>query len=151
MCGGLADRSEVKTFDNQRNAAQAGNVVSIKRQRPIALRENRQWQPTVAYCRYADDFVVIVKGTKAQARAIREECRAFLEGELKLTLNMEKPHVTHVNDGFTFLGHRLIRKRGPRGTMRPVTTIPRDKLRNFAAKLTKELSGNYSEKTRLTG
>ena len=117
---------------------------SIKRQRPIALRENRQWQPAVAYCRYADDFVVIVKGTKAQARAIREECRAFLEGDLKLTLNMDKTHVTHVNDGFTFLGHRIIRKRGPRGTMRPVTTIPRDKLRNFAAKLAKELSGNYS-------
>ena len=28
---------------------------SIKRQRPIVLRENRQWQPAVAYCRYADD------------------------------------------------------------------------------------------------
>ena len=118
---------------------------SINRQRPIALREDRQWLPAVAYCRYADDFVVIVKGTKAQATAIREECRAFLEGELKLTLNMEKTHVTHVNDGFTFLGHRIIRKRGPRGTMRPVTTIPKDKLRNFAAKLAKELSGNYSE------
>ena len=118
---------------------------SIKRQRPIALLENRQWLPAVAYCRYADDFVVIVKGTKAQAKAIREECRTFLEDELKLALNMAKTHVTHVNDGFTFLGHRIIRKRGPRGTIRPVTTIPRDKLRNFAAKLTKELSGNYSE------
>ena len=120
---------------------------SIKRQRPIALRENRQWQPAVAYCRYADDFVVIVKGTKAQAKAVREECRAFLEGELKLTLNMAKTHVTHVNDGFVFLGHRIIRKRGPRGTMRPVTTIPKDKLRNFAARLAKELSGNHSENT----
>lgn len=120
---------------------------SIKRQRPIALRENRQWQPAVAYCRYADDFVVIVKGTKAQAKAVREECRAFLEDELKLTLNMAKTHVTHVNDGFVFLGHRIIRKRGPRGTMRPVTTIPRDKLRNFAEKLAKELSGNHSENT----
>ena len=118
---------------------------SIRRQRPIALLENRQWLPAVAYCRYADDFVVIVKGTKAQAKDIREECRLFLEGELKLTLNMEKTHVTHVNDGFIFLGHRIVRKRGPRGTMRPVTTIPRDKLRNFAAKLAKELSGNYSE------
>jgi len=115
------------------------------KQRPIAVRENRQWKTAVAYCRYADDFVVIVKGTKAQARAIREECRAFLEGELKLTLNMAKTHVTHVNDGFTFLGHRIIRKRGPRGTMRPVTTIPKEKLRNFVAKLAQELSGNYSE------
>jgi group II intron reverse transcriptase/maturase len=117
---------------------------SIKRQRPIALRENRQWLPAVAYCRYADDFVIIVKGNKAHAEVIREECRAFLEGTLKLTLNMDKTHITHVNDGFTFLGHRIIRKRGPRGTMRPVTTIPRDKLRNFAHKLVKELSGNYS-------
>ncbi|MFZ0470869.1 MAG: group II intron reverse transcriptase/maturase [Thiogranum sp.] len=117
---------------------------SIKRQRPIALREHRQWLPAVAYCRYADDFVIIVKGNKAHAEAIREECQAFLEGTLRLTLNMGKTHITHVNDGFTFLGHRIIRKRGPRGTMRPVTTIPRDKFRNFAHKLVNELSGNYS-------
>jgi len=117
----------------------------IQQQRPIAVRENRQWKPAVAYCRYADDFVIIVKGTKTQAEALREECRAFLEGKLKLTLNMEKTHVTHVNDGFVFLGHRIIRKRGPRGNMRVVSTIPREKLRNFAAKLTKALSGNYSE------
>ena len=117
---------------------------SIKRNRPIAIRENRQWLPAVAYCRYADDFVVVVKGSKAQAEVIREECREFLEGRLKLTLNMDKTHVTHVNDGFTFLGHRIIRKRGPRGTMRPVTTIPMDKFRNFAHKLVEELSGNYS-------
>jgi len=119
----------------------------IQQQRLIAVSEARQWKPAVAYCRYADDFVVIVKGTKAQAMAIREECRAFLEGELKLTLNMEKTHVTHVNDGFTFLGHRIIRKRGPRGTMRPVTTIPKDKLRNFAAKLAMELSSHHSDNT----
>ena len=117
----------------------------IQQQRPIAVRKNRQWKPGVAYCRYADDFVVIVKGTKAQANAVREQCQGFLEGGLKLTLNMAKTHVTHVNDGFTFLGHRVIRKRGPRGTMRPVTTIPKDKLRNFAARLAKELSSNYSE------
>ena len=99
----------------------------------------------MAYCRYADDFVVVVKGSKAQAEAIREECRDFLEDRLKLTLNMNKTHITHVNDGFIFLGHRIIRKRGPRGTMRAVTTIPFDKFKNFAFKVVKELSGNYSE------
>lgn len=30
----------------------------IKLGRPITVRENRQWKPAVAYCRYADDFVV---------------------------------------------------------------------------------------------
>ena len=117
---------------------------TLKDQRPIAIREDRQWMPAVAYCRYADDFVVTVKGNRAQAEFIRKECQMFLEGELKLTLNMEKTHITHVNDGFTFLGHRIIRKRGPRGTMRTVTTIPKDKFKNFAQKLVKELSGNYS-------
>jgi group II intron reverse transcriptase/maturase len=115
----------------------------IQQGRPIAVRENRQWKPAVAYCRYADDFVVIVKGTKAHAEAIREECRRFLEGDLKLTLNMEKSHITHVNDGFVFLGHRIIRKRGSRGRMCVVTTIPREKAKAFARKLTEALSGDH--------
>ena len=118
---------------------------SIKRQRPIALREGRTWIPAVSYCRYADDFVAIVKGTKPEAESIRELLRGFLEDELSLTMNMDKTHVTHVNDGFTFLGHRIIRKRGPRGTMRAVTTIPREKLRAFARSIVDELSGDYSE------
>jgi hypothetical protein len=73
---------------------------SIDSKRPIAKQKNRQWRPAISYCRYADDFVVIVKGTKAQAEAMSEECRCFLEDELKLTLNMDKTHVTHVDDGF---------------------------------------------------
>lgn len=115
----------------------------IKQQRPIAIRENRQWKPAVAYCRYADDFVVIVKGTKAQAEEIREECRAFLEDNLKLTLNMAKTHVTHVNDGFVLLGHRIIRKRGRHGRMSVVTTIPKARAKAFARRLTDVLSGNH--------
>ncbi len=55
---------------------------------------------------------------------------------------MDKTHITHVNDGFVFLGNRIIRKRGPRGTMLPVSTIPREKARAFAHKLTAQLSGH---------
>lgn len=118
---------------------------SIQRSRSTAVRENWQWKPAVAYCRYADDFVLIVKGTKAQAEAIREECRGVLEGSLKLRLNMDKTKITHVNDGFIFLGHRIIRKRSRYGEMQVVSTIPLEKARNFAASLTALLSGNYSE------
>jgi len=117
---------------------------SIKVGRKPAIDENRQWKPAVAYCRYADDFVVIVKGTKRQAEGIRDQCRDFLEGKLKLTLNMEKSHITHVNDGFVFLGHRIIRKRGPKGNMRVVSGIPKDKAKAFAHSLSKALSGDYS-------
>ena len=110
----------------------------------IALKENRQWKPAVAYCRYADDFIVMVKGSKQQAEAIRDQCRNFLEGKLKLTLNMDKTHVTHVNDGFIFLGHRVIRKRGPKGNMRVVSGIPNGKAKAFAHSLSEALSGDYS-------
>lgn len=115
----------------------------IQQGRPITVRENRQWKPAVAYCRYADDFVVIVKGTKAHAEAIRQECRAFLEGDLKLTLNMDKTHITHVDDGFVFLGHRIIRKRGSNGRMSVVSTIPQEKAKTFARRLVEALSGNH--------
>ena len=110
----------------------------------IAIKENRQWKPAVAYCRYADDFVVIVKGDKRQAEAIRDQCRDFLEGRLHLTLNMDKTHITHVNDGFIFLGHRLIRKRGPKGNMRVVSGIPKDKAKAFSHSLSEALSGDHS-------
>lgn len=116
----------------------------IGKQRPIVMRENRQWKPAISYCRYADDFLVIVKGNKTHAEIMREACREFLEDKLKLTLNMDKTHITHVNDGFIFLGHRIIRRRGPKGRMHVVTTIPWEKYRTFVGKLVKQLSGNYS-------
>ena len=117
---------------------------SIKIGRKPAIDQNWQWKPAVAYCRYADDFVVIVKGTKREAEVIRDQCRDFLESKLKLTLNMEKSHITHVNDGFVFLGHRIIRKCGPKGNMRTVTGIPNGKAKAFAHSLSKALSGDYS-------
>lgn len=117
---------------------------SIKIGRKPAVEQNRKWKPAVAYCRYADDFVVIVKGSKEEAETIRDQCRRFLEDELKLTLNMNKTHITHVNDGFVFLGHRIIRKRGPKGDMRVFSTIPMEKAKAFTHALSKELSGDYN-------
>mgnify|MGYP000403006795 CR=1 FL=1 len=106
---------------------------SITDKRPIPSKESRQWKPAVSYCRYADDFLVIVKGNKQQA-----------EGQLKLPLNMEKTHITHINDGFVFLGYRLIRKRGLKGNMRVVTGIPLGKAKAFSHSLSQALSGDHS-------
>ena len=116
----------------------------IARGRPIALREQRLWRPAVSYYRYADDFIVVVKGNRSHAEQVRLACRDFLEETLKLTLNMDKTIITHVDDGFTFLGHRIIRKRGPTGRKRPVTTIPRDRYQRLAHRLTVQLSTDYA-------
>ena len=60
--------------------------------------------------RYADDFVVVSNASKAEVQATLADIRQFLEGELKLTLSTEKTVITHVNDGFEFLGFHVQRK-----------------------------------------
>ena len=125
-----------------RNVTRGWNA-SVKKQTPIAVRERRELRPCISYARYADDFTVVVKGKRAEVEAIREELRELLERELRLTLNLDKTHVTHVNDGFVFLGHRIIRKRGDRGHMRVVTGIPFKSSRRFAGELTAMLSRDH--------
>jgi len=59
--------------------------------------------------RYADDFVILVRGTRSQAEAIRDEVAHVLRDELKMELSAEKTLVTHVDNGFDFLGHHVRR------------------------------------------
>lgn len=62
--------------------------------------------------RYADDFVVMVKGTQAQAEAIKRELATFIEKDLHMELNDEKTLVTSIRNGFDFLGYSF--KMSPR-------------------------------------
>jgi len=56
---------------------------------------------------------------------------------------MDKTHITDVDDGVVFLGHRIIRRRGSSGRMSVVSTIPKDKAKIFARRLVEALSGNH--------
>ena len=40
--------------------------------------------------RYADDFVILVRGTKAQAQALKEQTAEFMREQMRLTLSPEK-------------------------------------------------------------
>jgi group II intron reverse transcriptase/maturase len=73
------------------------------------------------YARYADDFVVLCNGTKAQAEAMREELYMFLKTRLRLDLSREKTKITHLNDGFKFLGFWIQRAKGHNGITTKVT------------------------------
>ena len=64
--------------------------------------------------RYADDFVVMVRGERRHAEALREEVAAVL-APLGLRLSLGKTRVVHVDEGFTFLGFDIRRQR-KRGT-----------------------------------
>jgi group II intron reverse transcriptase/maturase len=68
--------------------------------------------------RYADDWVVLVRGTKVQAASIKENIKQFLRNELKLELSEEKTHLTHIKDGFDFLGFHIFRNNKPKNRRR---------------------------------
>lgn len=62
-----------------------------------------------ALIRYADDWLLLTNGSKSEAMRLRDEFQNFLKEELKLELSVEKTHITHVNDGFDFLGFHVQR------------------------------------------
>ena len=67
--------------------------------------EGNDSKKTVAYARYADDFVVFCN-SKAQAIALNEAIRGFL-GSLELTISSEKTAITRLSKGINFLGYQL--------------------------------------------
>ena len=56
------------------------------------------------YCRYADDFIIGVVGSKEDAYSIKEKVGLFLKNNLNLELSQEKTLVTHAKDKARFLG-----------------------------------------------
>lgn len=54
---------------------------------------------------YADDFVVLIHGRRADAEALWEEVGAVL-APMGLRLSVEKTTVCHIDQGFDFLGWR---------------------------------------------
>ncbi len=86
------------------------------------------------YARYADDFVVLCNGTKRQAEDLREELYQFLKTTLRLNLSKEKTKITHLNEGFTFLGFDVQRRPGHNG-MKTKVLIPEEAIRKIRGKL----------------
>jgi RNA-directed DNA polymerase len=76
--------------------------------------------------RYADDFVVMVSGTRANAEQLRTEVTAAL-APIGLRLSDAKTRVVHLDEGLDFLGFRIQRKRKRGSAKRYVYTYPSKK------------------------
>jgi len=66
------------------------------------IRRRKAGKSNYLYVRYADDFVVLCNGTKAEALEMKEELKVVLDS-MGLTLSEEKTKVTHITEGFDFL------------------------------------------------
>ncbi len=73
-------------------------------------KRRRKGLPNYRLVRYADDWCLLVSGTKAHAEALREELTGVLS-TMGLRLSPEKTLITHIDDGLVFLGWRIQRHR----------------------------------------
>ena len=78
----------------------------LKLSTPYADKQDAGFK-RIQYNRYADDFVVGVIGSKADALAVKEDLRQFLADKLKLTLSEEKTKVTHSSEAVRYLGYDI--------------------------------------------
>jgi RNA-directed DNA polymerase len=93
-----------------------GNCDARKRRRRKGLANYR-------LVRFADDWVVMVAGTKADAERLRDEAAAVLL-PMGLRLSEEKTVVAHIDQGLNFLGMRIQRHRQRGSNRRFVYTYP---------------------------
>ena len=107
----------------------ADRSVSMKR------RLRKRGHSNFVHVRYADDFVVMCNGTQEQAVATKQELQQFLTNALHLTLSVEKTKITHIDDGFRFLGFDIQRGVVSSGEKFPKLLIPQDAIQMIRAKI----------------
>jgi len=76
----------------------------------------RKGLPNCRLIRYADDFVILISGTRAHAEGLLPEVAEVLS-TVGLRLSEDKTLITHIDEGLDFLGWRIQRHR-KRGTVR---------------------------------
>lgn len=99
------------------------------------------------HIRYADDFVVMSNGSRAAAEGMREKLSEFLSQQLKLTLSLEKTRITHIDDGFCFLGYEIRRSMIGQGYKHPKMLIPSDarvRMQNVIQAITGRFTHHHS-------
>src|ERR1700737_1933861 len=88
-------------------------------------RERRRRKGLANYrlVRYADDWVVMVAGTRVDTEHLREEAAAVLL-PMGLRLSEKKTKIVHIDQGFDFLGMHIQRHKQRGSNRRFVYTYP---------------------------
>jgi RNA-directed DNA polymerase len=95
----------------------------------------------VNFCRYADDFIVTGKSKEILINEIKPAIEEFLSTR-GLELSQEKTVISHIDDGFNFLGFNL-RKYNDKLLIKP----SKGSIKNIICNVRKILSDNKTGKT----
>lgn len=114
-------------------------LLGIKYKPSGKLRESCKY----SFVRYADDFVVFAR-TKEDLVHAKDEIKDWLK-ERGLELSNEKTAITHVNDGFNFLGFnfKMVKAKSRRKPMKLRTSPSRAAIKEFKTQLNECLRKGY--------
>jgi RNA-directed DNA polymerase len=96
------------------------------RHRRSLPRRQQRGMPVFRLSRYADDWVLLVKGERADVEAMRDEAAAVL-ATVGLRLSQAKTMISHIDEGLDFLGWRIQRHRKPGTAKSYIYTYPSKK------------------------
>lgn len=99
-------------------------------------RASYQKKPNLRFARYADDWIVLLTRTnKRYAESLKEEIGEFLATQCGLRLSQEKTKITHVEDGFDFLGFHIEMSCGQKGYIVPKIKVGTKAITNIKHRL----------------
>jgi len=122
----------------------------------LQYRRKKEIGGTLMYTRYADDWAMAWNGSRDRAEEIKAEIKTFLGEHLNLQLSQEKTRITHIDDGFDFLGYHLVGgKRWSDGQWCLFARVPKAAIRRFRDRIKAITGSTFTEEvaswTALTG
>jgi RNA-directed DNA polymerase len=100
------------------------------------LRRSKHNLPNIRFARYADDWCVFLTRCNRQyAERLKDEIRDFLRETCGLELSAEKTRITHVRDGYDFLGFNISLGVGKSGEPVPKVRVGRKAITNIQRRL----------------
>jgi group II intron reverse transcriptase/maturase len=137
-------RRQLKQIQGSARIAIIKQLTELERRErttPYYAKEEKH-RSKIGYERYADDFLIMVQGKKAEAQAIKEEIGKKLQ-EMGVTLSEDKTKLTHWRYKVNFLGYQLHGKPTRKGTsIRPILSIPHKKPQGIKEAL-REIGGYH--------
>ncbi len=101
-------------------------------------RNGKSYAPKVNYVRYADDFIITGRSKEVLENEVLPIVREFM-AERGLQLSEEKTVITHIDDGFDFLGFNVRKYKG-----KMLIKPSKKNMKAFLAKVRKTIKDNPS-------
>lgn len=103
-------KQKIKKAEEAGNMAEKERLLKeLKKLRSQLLKTpcKSQTDKEIKYVRYADDFIIGVRGSREDCEKIKRKLSCFIRDSLKMELSEEKTLITHSNTYARFLGYDM--------------------------------------------